>query len=217
MTDPASSPSDLAETTLTSEPVYDGALLHVRRDTVRTPSGGTSVREWIAHPGASAVVALFDDGDTLLVRQYRYPPRREFLEVPAGKLDKPGEDPAETAQRELEEETGHRAGRLTFLATLYPCIGYADERIHVYLAEALTGTAAAPSEGEHVVPVRLPFARAVEMARRGEIVDMKTMSALVLADAQLAGRAAPGGAGPDADGVTGHRSSPDADRAPDAN
>lgn len=186
----ADATSDLAETTLTSEAVYDGALLHVVRDTVRTPSGGTSVREWIRHPGAAAVVPLFDDGDTLLVRQFRYPPRREFLELPAGKLDAEGEDPEETARRELEEETGHRAGRLTSLGTLYPCIGYADERIHFYLAEGLTPTEMAPSDGEHVVPVRMPLADAVERARRGEIADMKTAAGLMLADAFLARRAA---------------------------
>ena len=79
-------PVDLTEHTLTSEPVFSGVLLQVRRDTVRTPVGGESVREWVSHPGAAAVVPLFADGTTVLVRQYRYPSRREFLEVPAGKL-----------------------------------------------------------------------------------------------------------------------------------
>ena len=189
MPDPAP-PSDLAETPLTSTPVYDGALLHVVRDTVRTPDGATSVRECIRHPGASAVVPLFDDGDTLLVRQFRYPPRREFLELPAGKLDVEGEDAEATARRELLEETGLRAARLTPLGTLYPCIGYSDERIHYFLAEGLTETEASPVEGEHVVPVRLPFDEAVERAQRGDLDDTKTVAGLMLAAAHLARRTA---------------------------
>jgi len=98
--------SNLNETQLSSEQLVDGVLLEAFRDEVRLPDGDTSVREWIDHPGASAIVPVFEDGHTLLVRQFRYPPRRTFLEVPAGKLDKPGEDPEDVAARELEEETG---------------------------------------------------------------------------------------------------------------
>ncbi len=185
-------PSDLAEIPLSSTDAYAGALLHVFRDEVRTPSGHTSVREWIRHPGAAAVIPLFADGDTLLVRQFRYPPRREFLELPAGKLDAPGEDPAEAARRELGEEAGIVAARLTPLGPLYPCIGYSDEVIHFFLAEGLTESEMAPSEGETVVPVRMPFAEAVARARRGEILDMKTAAGLLLADAHLAARALAG-------------------------
>ena len=182
--------ADLTETTRASEDVYDGALLHVFRDTVETPSGGTSVREWIRHPGASAVIPLFEDGDTLLVRQFRYPPRRTFLDLPAGKLDVPGEEPAEAARRELAEEVGLTADRLTPLGPLYPCIGYSDEVIHFFLAEGLTEGAQNLADGEHAVPVRMPFAAAVARARRGEIADMKTAMGLVLADAHLAARRA---------------------------
>ena len=100
--------ADLTETPLRSEPVYDGALLKAYRDKVELPDGKTSVREWIDHPGASAIVPIFEDGQTLLVRQFRYPPRRTFLEVPAGKLDTDEEPPEDVARRELEEETGWR-------------------------------------------------------------------------------------------------------------
>ncbi len=191
----APNPDDLTETTLDTHEVYDGALLHVFRDTVETPSGGTSVREWIRHPGAAAVVPLFDNGDTLLVRQFRYPPRRTFLEVPAGKLDRSGlegacEDPAVAARRELAEETGLTAETLTPLGPLYPCIGYSDEVIHFFLAEGLTEGKTNLGEGEHAIPVRMPFADAVAQARRGEIADMKTAMGLVLADAHLAARRA---------------------------
>ena len=110
--------SHLREEPVESQKILEGKLLHVYRDEVRLAGGDTTVREWIDHPGASAVVPLFEDGSTIMVRQFRYPPRREFLEVPAGKLDQVGEAPAEVAQRELEEETGWRAGELIFLHSL---------------------------------------------------------------------------------------------------
>ena len=186
---------DLRETRLDSETVYDGALLRVQSDRVRLPDGGASVREWIAHPGASAIVPLFADGTTVLVRQFRYPPQREFLEVPAGKHDRPaggpavGADEAEaTARRELREETGLDARRWTHLGATYPGIGYSDERIELYLAEDLTQRAQNADADEFVEPVRMPFADAVARARRGELLDAKTCVAVLMADAHLAGR-----------------------------
>ncbi|HEX9952505.1 MAG TPA: NUDIX hydrolase [Rubricoccaceae bacterium] len=180
---------DLTEHTLSTEPVFDGALLHVRRDRVRTPGGGESVREWIEHPGAAAVVPLYADGTTVLIRQYRYPPRREFLEVPAGKLD-PGETPETAAARELSEEVGLQATRWTPLGPTYPGIGYSDEVIHLFLAEGIEDASGTTDDDEHVVPVRMPITEAVAMARRGDIADGKTALALLLADAVLASRGA---------------------------
>ena len=177
---------DLTETPLRSEQLVDGKLLKVYRDAVRLPDGAGSMREWIDHPGAAAVVPLFEDGTTVLVRQYRYAPRRSFLEVPAGKVDHPGEDPQAVAARELEEETAWRAGRLTPLGMLYPCIGYSNERIHFYLAEDLSKVEQIQVEGEFLDVVSIAFDEAVAMARRGELADMKTVAALLLADAHLA-------------------------------
>ena len=179
---------NLTEHTLSTEPVFDGKLLHVRRDRVRTPGGGESVREWIEHPGAAAVVPLFSDGTVALVRQFRYAPRREFLEVPAGKLD-PGESPDACAAREMAEEVGLTAERWTSLGPTYPAIGYSSELIHLFLAEDIDETERAADDDEHVVPVRMPLAEAVAQARRGEIADAKTALALLLADAVVAGRA----------------------------
>ncbi|MEL6616546.1 MAG: NUDIX hydrolase [Bacteroidota bacterium] len=181
---------DLTETPISSETVYDGKLLHVLRDEVRLPDGGTSGREWIQHPGAAAVVPLFEDGSTVLIRQFRYGPRREFLEVPAGKFDRPGEPPEALAAREMEEEVGLRAETYTRLGETYPCIGYSDEVIHLFLAEGLSEGTAGSDDDEFVDPVRLPLAEAVAMARRGEILDAKTAVALMLADAHLAARGA---------------------------
>ncbi len=177
---------DLTEKTLHSAQLVDGKLLKVYRDEVGLPDGGASIREWIDHPGAAAVVPLFEDGTTLLLRQYRYPARRVFLEVPAGKLDRVGEDPLAVAARELEEETGYRAGRLTHLGSLYPCIGYSNEIIHFYLAGALARGVQNLGHGELVEPVALPFEEAVARVRRGEILDMKSVAALLMAEAHLA-------------------------------
>lgn len=180
--------TDLTEDTLHSEQLLNGKLLKVYRDTVKVPDGGESVREWIDHPGASAVVPIFDDGSTLLVRQFRYPPRREFLEVPAGKLDRKGEDPVEVAARELEEETGWKAAKFTRMAALYPCIGYSNEVIYFYLAEGLTEGRQDLSDGEFMDLVPMRFSEALEMVGRGEILDMKTVAALLYAQAHLQGR-----------------------------
>lgn len=175
----------LREKGLSSKELVDGKLLHAFRDYVETPSGDESVREWIRHPGAAAIVPLFADGATLLVRQFRYPTGRTFLELPAGKRDA-GDDPETTAHRELMEETGLSAKKLTPLGPLFPGIGYSDEIIWFFLAEELTesGTQSLDA-GEAVQPVRLPFAEAVARAQRGDLGDMKTVAGLLMADAHL--------------------------------
>lgn len=182
--DRAAHESDLVEPLVSSQELVRGKLLHAFRDEVAVPGRGIGTREWIKHPGASAVVPLFEDGTTLLVRQYRHGPRREFWEIPAGKLDA-GEAPEACARRELREEAGVAAGRLTYLGPLYPAIGYSDEVIHVFLGEDLADVAAAPDPHEVVVPVRLPLAEAVDLAKSGALGDMKTVAGLLRADAFL--------------------------------
>jgi len=176
---------DLTESPLSSEQLVDGVLLQAFRDEVRLPNGETSVREWIDHPGASAIVPIFEDGRTLLVRQFRYPPRRTFLEVPAGKLDEPDEDPVEVAVRELEEETGWRAERFESIGAAYPCIGYSNEIIHVFAAYGLSRGEQDLADGEFVEVVEMDLDEAVRRARVGEIQDMKTITALVYAAAHV--------------------------------
>jgi ADP-ribose pyrophosphatase len=177
--------SNLAESQLSSEQLIDGVLLRAFRDEVHLPDGNTAVREWIDHPGASAIVPVLDDGRTLLVRQFRYPPRRTFLEVPAGKLDEPDEDPVEVAARELEEETGWRAERFEKIGAAHPCIGYSNEIIHVFAAHGLQPTEQDLAEGEFVEVVDLALDEAVRRARAGELNDMKTITALVYAAAHV--------------------------------
>ncbi|MCH8496283.1 MAG: NUDIX hydrolase [Balneolales bacterium] len=174
----------LVERTLESNPVFSGVLLHVNRDQVILPNGSNAVREWIKHPGACAVVPFFDNGDVMLLKQYRYPVKQLFWEVPAGKIDQ-GEPPEVTAERELQEETGVKAGELHYIGHFYPCIGYSDEVIHIYTATDLTIVASNADEDEFVEPVRISFDEALRMVDSGEINDGKTVICLLRAKSWL--------------------------------
>ncbi|MCX7192555.1 MAG: NUDIX hydrolase [Proteobacteria bacterium] len=165
---------DLQESCIESNAVYDGCLLHVRSDTVRLPDGGTSIREYITHPGAVAVLALLDNGNLIMERQYRYGPRREFFEIPAGKIDH-GEDTLITGQRELLEETGYVASEWVHLTTTYPCIGYGDEKIEYYLARGLTLQGRNLDDGEFLEVFELSLSDAIDWIRQGKIDDSKTI------------------------------------------
>lgn len=168
---------DLEETCIDTTVVYDGSLLHVHRDMVRLPDGAVSVREYVSHPGAVAVLALLDNGNLIMERQYRYPLHREFFEIPAGKIDC-GEDILATGQRELLEETGYVASEWVHLTTTYPCIGYGDERIEYFLARKLIKQPANLDDGEHLEVFELPFKDAMEWMRQGKISDSKTIIGL---------------------------------------
>ena len=169
---------DLTEQFVSGALVYDGGLLKVHRDVVRLPDGAESAREYIRHPGAVAIVALFDDGRVLLERQFRYPHRREFIEIPAGKLE-PGEPHLETAKRELLEETGYVASEWRRLGVLHTAIAYTDEAIELYLAGGLTEKQAKLDAGEFLEVLKLPFDEALAMVRDGRITDAKTVCGLL--------------------------------------
>jgi ADP-ribose pyrophosphatase len=169
---------DLTEHFVSGELVFDGALLKVHRDRVRLPDGSQGAREYVRHPGAVAVVPLFDDGRVLLERQFRYPHRREFIEVPAGKLD-PGESHLGTAKRELLEETGYAAAEWKRLGVIHTSIAYSDESIELFLAKKLTLQGANLDHGEFLEVVILEFAEAIRMIGDGRITDAKTVAALL--------------------------------------
>jgi ADP-ribose pyrophosphatase len=169
---------DLTEHFLSGEQVFDGTLLKVYRDRVRLPDGSQSGREYIRHPGAVAVVPLFDDGRVLLERQFRYPHRREFIEIPAGKVD-PGEPHLETAQRELLEETGYRAAEWTRIGTVHTAIAYTDEAIELFAARKLEAGERKLDAGEFLEVFAVPFGEAIQMIRDGRITDAKTVAALL--------------------------------------
>jgi ADP-ribose pyrophosphatase len=169
---------DLTEHFVSGEQVFDGKLLKVHRDRVRLPDGSEGTREYIRHPGAVAIVPLFDDGRVLLERQFRYPHRREFIEVPAGKVD-PGEPHLETAKRELLEETGYAAQEWTRLGVIHTAIAYTDEAIELFTARKLTLSQRKLDAGEFLEVFSVPLDEAVQMIRDGRITDTKTVSALL--------------------------------------
>ena len=173
---------DLTEHFVDGDVVFDGALLKVRRDRVRLPDGGEATREYIRHPGAVAVVPLFDDGTVLLERQFRYPHRRTFIEVPAGKLDA-GEPPLDTAKRELLEETGYAAQEWTRLGTMHTAIAYTDEAIALFLCRKMTRVGEPKLDpGEFVETLIVPFDEAIAMVRDGRITDSKSVCSLLWVD-----------------------------------
>ncbi|MEE1307797.1 MAG: NUDIX hydrolase [Anaerovibrio sp.] len=172
--------ADLIEEKVSSEDVFDGNLLHVKKDTVRLPNGNIAYREWIKHPGASAVVPVTPEGRLIFVRQYRYPIQQVTLEIPAGKLDAEGEDPLDCARRELSEETGYQAEKYTFLTKLATTVGFSNEFIYIYAAEGLTAGRQHPDEDEFINVCTLTMDEAMAKIRSGEICDAKSVTAVLL-------------------------------------
>ena len=175
----------LIEKKISSEPVFDGVLLHVRKDEVELPNGHKATREWIKHPGASAVIPLLPDNRIILVRQFRYPVGSVTLEIPAGKLDKVNEDPIECAKRELSEETGYTAGNLWKLTTIATTVGFTDEFIHLYAASDLIPGKIHPDSDEFINVVKIPLTAALQMVESGKIFDAKSAVAILLLAKQI--------------------------------
>ena len=172
---------------LASRPVHDGRIVKLSIDTVRFPDGSQGELEMIRHPGASAVVPVTgsirdDDPEVVLLRQYRYASGGTLYEVPAG-LPRSREEPWEAcAARELEEETGMRAGRLRYLTRIHTTPGFTDEVIRLFLAEDLQEGRSELDDDEFVEVLSLPWSGAMEMVRSGEITDAKSVSALLYVD-----------------------------------
>lgn len=166
--------SHLRETRIDGELAYDGHFLKVTRDRIKLPDGSESQREFIRHPGAVVILPLLADGRVLLERQFRYPNDRVFIEFPAGKID-PGEDPLATAKRELEEETGYTAKEWHFVCTIHNAIAYSDEHLDIFLARDLTEGEAKLDEGEFLELFTATIPELLEMVRKGEITDVKTI------------------------------------------
>ena len=176
----ASDPA-LTETRIDGEPVFDGKLLHVRRDRVRLPDGSEATREYIVHPGAVMIVATLADGRYVMVRQFRYPLARIFIEFPAGKID-PGESPIAAAKRELAEEAGYTAQQWRRLGVIHPVISYSTEFIDLWRADDLTHVGSKLDDGEFLELVTFSLDELLVAFDRGEITDSKTVAGLFLLD-----------------------------------
>ena len=164
----------LKETKVDGEIAYDGNFLKVSRDRVTLPDGKITQREYIRHPGAVVILALFDDGRVLLERQFRYPNDQVFIEFPAGKID-PGEASLACAKRELEEETGYTATDWHFVCTIHNAIAYSDEHLDLFLARGLTAGDAKLDDGEFLETFTATIPEMLEMVKRGDITDVKTV------------------------------------------
>lgn len=165
-----------------SEEVFAGKLLRVKRDTVRLPDGKQATREFVTHPGAVVMIAELPNGKLLFERQFRYPLRRVFLELPAGKIDH-GEPILDTARRELLEETGYTARDWEYLGVMHPCIGYSDERIEIFTARGLhLAGEKRLDHNEFLEVLELAPDEAKAAVLDGRITDAKTIAALFWLD-----------------------------------
>lgn len=172
---------ELIEKKISRKDIYDGKVLHVVCDDVLLPNGEKSTREFCLHVGAVCVIPIDDDGNVIMERQFRYPHGRVFYEIPAGKLDYPEEDPLSAAERELREETGAVAGKMTFLGRLDTSPALIDEKIYMYMAEELTFTERELDKDEFLEVERAPLSELAEMVMQGKISDAKTQIAVLKA------------------------------------
>ena len=156
----------------------------MRKDKVTLPNNKIGFREWINHPGAACIIPLLSENKIILVKQYRYPIREETIEIPAGKIDL-GEDPEKCAYRELEEETGYKAKELTLLTSFYPAIGFANEKIWIYLAKNLVKSNSNTDKDEFVETISVDLNIALDMVAKGMIKDSKTIIGLMWLDKYL--------------------------------
>lgn len=172
---------DFTEKTIATREIYKGRIVHLVEDTVVLPDGREAGRELILHNGGVGVIAIDEEKNVLMVSQYRKPYDEMVLEVPAGKLEK-GEDPLTAGLRELAEETGYKAEKVTYLGKYYPTPGYCSEIISLYLAEGLSYVGQNLDPGEFVVVEKIPLSKLVDMVMNNEIPDAKTAIAILKAD-----------------------------------
>lgn len=166
------------EKQLSSEEIFKGRVISVTLDTVELENGNTGIREVVHHHGGAGVAALNEQGEIYLVRQYRYALDRELIEIPAGKLE-PGEDPFETAKRELGEEAGLKAAEYRDLGYIIPTCGYCSEMIYLYAAKDLSPVSQHLDPDEFLSVFTMPLEEAVQLVLSGEITDSKTVAAIL--------------------------------------
>lgn len=168
----------LLEKTIDTKRIFEGRIINLRVDSVLLPNGREAEREVIEHGGAVCIVPMEEDGTVYMVRQFRYPFNEEMLEIPAGKTE-PGELVSDTANRELEEEVGMRAGELIYLGEFRPSVAYLTEIIHIYLAKGLRKTQQHLDEDEFLNVEKYPLDSLIQMILENQITDGKTRAALL--------------------------------------
>lgn len=172
------------EKTISSEPIYNGKIINVRKDTVQLPNGKTALRELIAHPGGVGVIAVDENKDVFMVTQYRIAAKSDMLEIPAGKMEY-GEDPLECGSRELIEETGYKAKNFIHLGEYYATPGYCEEKLNIYLAQNLEFVGQNLDEGEFLNVKKYSLNELYQMVMDNKIYDAKTAIAILKAKAIL--------------------------------
>ena len=175
---------NLEEKQLSFDYKFKGRIINLRVDEALLPNGATATREVVEHNGGICVVPITENGEVLMVEQYRYPYGEVILEIPAGKRDG-NEEPLEGGKRELREETGAIAENYTFLGELYPTPGYCGEVIYMYLATGLSFGETDPDEDEFLNVKKIPLEKAVDMIMKGEIKDAKTQTAILKVERML--------------------------------
>ena len=169
------------EKTISSERIYEGRILNLRKDKVSVKDNKTSYREIVEHNGGVALAAITPEGKMVMVKQYRKAAEKAILEVPAGKIEK-GEDHRLTAERELKEETGYSAEKIEFITSFYSSIGYSTEVIYLYLATGLTPGETDFDDNESIEILEYDLPELKKMIFSGEIEDAKTLAAILLVE-----------------------------------
>ena len=167
------------EKTISSEMIYEGTILNLRKDKVTVKNGRASYREIVEHNGGVVILGLTGAGLIPMIRQYRKAAEQVVLELPAGKLEK-GEDPMEAALREFKEETGYTAGRIKHVAEFYPTVGYSEEILHIFFAEDLEAGSTDFDENESIDVIEYAQKELFGLIDAGKIIDGKTLIALLL-------------------------------------
>lgn len=168
----------MTEKTLSSQPIFSGQVIKLRVDTVEMPGGCQTTREIIEHADCIAVVAIDNEDNILLVKQFRKPVEKELLEIPAGGIDD-GEDPEAAVRREMCEETGYLPRKLESLGGFYSAPGYCTEYLHLYLASDLTPRRLTAEDTESIELVRVPVSQIISLINSGGICDAKSIAGLL--------------------------------------